>query len=95
MKKLLKWFTASRIIAIWMLSLTSVVSVATLALMYLCVVRDYTGALYPLSALIAMVQAGNAIVLAAITSKSKAENVKGGITFETALMNKNQDCDTR
>lgn len=95
MKKLLKWFTASRIIAIWMLSLTTVVSLVTLALMYLCVVRDYSGALYPLSALIAMVQAGNAIVLTAITSKSKAENVQGGITYETAMLNKNQDCDTR
>lgn len=90
-----KWFTASKLIAFWMLALTTAVSAFTLYLMDKCVTLQFTGALYPLSALITMCQAGNAIVLTAITSKSKAENVKGGITFETALMNKNQDCDTR
>lgn len=79
-----KW-TASKIIAAWMLGLTTVVSGATLYLMYLCVIRSFQGALYPLSALITLCQAGNAVVLAAYYSKSKAENTKGGITYDTAV----------
>ena len=79
-----RW-TASKLIALWMLGLTTVVSAATLYLMRLCIVRDFSGALYPLSALITLCQAGNAVVLAAYYSKSKAENTKGGIVYDTAL----------
>lgn len=79
-----KW-TASKLIALWMLGLTTVVSAATLYLMRLCVLRSFTGALYPLSALITLCQAGNAVVLAAYYSKSKAENTKGGITYDAVL----------
>lgn len=80
-----KRLTASKLIALWMLGLTTVASAATLYLMRLCVVRDFTGALYPLSALITLCQAGNAVVLAAYFSKSKAENTVGGITYDAAL----------
>lgn len=80
-----KRLTASKLIAFWMLGLTTMVSAATLYLMRLCIVRSFTGALYPLSGLITLCQAGNAVVLAAITNKSKAENVKGGITYDAAL----------
>ena len=79
-----RW-SASKLIAIWMLGLTTVVSAATLYLMRLCIVRDFSGALYPLSALITLCQAGNAVVLAAYYSKSKAENTKGGITYDAAM----------
>ena len=81
-----RW-TASKLIALWMLGLTTVVSAATLYLMRLCIVRDFSGALYPLSALITLCQAGNAVVLAAYYSNSKAENTKGGITYDAALGN--------
>ena len=87
-----RWLTVSKLTAFWMLGLTSIVSAATLYLMYLCVVRNFSGALYPLSALITLCQAGNAVVLTAITNKSKAENIKGGITYDSAL-NPRQDCD--
>lgn len=86
-----KWLTKSFVIAIWMLSLTTVVSAATLYLMYLCVIRNYTGQLVALSALITLCQAGTAVVLSKITDKSKAENTKGGITFETAVQNGERD----
>ena len=79
-----RW-TASKLIALWMLGLTTVVSAATLYLMRLCIVRDFSGALYPLSALITLCQAGNAVVLAFYYNKSKAENTKGGITYDAAL----------
>ena len=82
MKQLL---TASKILAFWMLAMTSVVSVCTLVLMRSCIRMNYTGALYPLSALITMCQAGNAFVLAKITEKSKAENTVGGIVYDSAM----------
>ena len=80
-----KQLTASKLIALWMLGLTSVVSAATLYLMRLCIIRNFSGALYPLSALITLCQAGNAVVLASYFRKSKAENTKGGIVYDTAL----------
>lgn len=83
-----KRLTASKLIAFWMLGLTTVVSAATLYLMRLCVLRSFMGALYPLSALITLCQAGNAVILAAYYSKSKAENTKGGITYDAALETK-------
>lgn len=86
-----KRITKSGAIAFWMLGLTTMVSVATLYLMYLCVVRNYVGSLVALSALITMCQAGNAVVLSKITDKSKAENTKGGITFETAVQSGERD----
>ncbi|MDN0033322.1 hypothetical protein QVN85_10440 [Oscillibacter valericigenes] len=98
-----KRITASKAIAFWMLALTTMVSGATLYLMRLCVIRDFSGALYPLSALITLCQGGNAVVLTAITNKSRAENTQGGITYDTALgalaappagaTNQNVDCD--
>ncbi|BAK99465.1 hypothetical protein OBV_22670 [Oscillibacter valericigenes Sjm18-20] len=82
-----KRVTASKAIAFWMLALTTMVSIATLYLMRLCVIRDFSGALYPLSALIVLCQAGNTVVLTAITNKSRAQNSKGGITYEAAARN--------
>lgn len=80
-----KKLTASKLIALWMLGLTTVVSAATLYLMRLCIVLNFSGALYPLSALITLCQAGNAVVLAFYYNKSKAENTKGGITYDSAF----------
>lgn len=84
-KPVKKPLTASKLIAIWMLVLTTVVSAATLYLMRLCIVRDFGGALYPLSALITLCQVGNAVVLGFYYNKSKAENTKGGITYDAAI----------
>lgn len=87
--------TASKLIALWMLGLTTAVSAATLYLMRLCVVLSFAGALYPLSALITLCQTGNAVVLAAYYSKSRAENTRGGITYDAALgLSNGSDQDT-
>ena len=88
-----KRWTGSKLIAFWMLGLTTAVSAATLYLMRLCIIRDFTGALYPLSALITLCQAGNAVVLAAYFRKSQAENTKGGITYDAALGVSESDTD--
>lgn len=80
-----KKITKSGAIAFWMLALTTMVSVVTLYLMYMCVVRNYTGQLVSLTALITLCQAGNAVVLSKITDKSKAENIKGGITYDSVM----------
>jgi len=82
-----KRVTASKLIAMWMLGITTLVSVATLYLMRLCILRAFSGALYPLTGLITLCQAGNAVVLAAYFGKSKAENTKGGITYDAAMNN--------
>ena len=88
-----KQLTASKLIALWMLGLTSVVSAATLYLMRLCIIRNFSGSLYPLSALITLCQAGNAVVLASYFNKSKAENTRGGITYDAALVVPNSGTD--
>ena len=84
-KPKVKRITASKLTALWMLALTTAVWAVTLYLMRLCILRNFTGALYPLTALITLCQAGNAVVLTAITNKSKAQNTKGGITYDTAM----------
>ena len=80
-----RWLTASKIIAFWMLALTSFVSAWTIRIMVMCVNAGYMGGLLPLSALITLCQAGNAFVLGSYFGKSKAENTAGGITYETAM----------
>ena len=87
-----KWLTASKVKTFWMLAITTAVSIYTLYLMRLCIVNGYTGALYPLTALITMCQAGNAVVLSFDSSKSKAENTVGGITYDMAMKNTDRDC---
>ena len=81
-----KKLTVSHLISFWMLALTTGVSGATIALMFYCVKTGYMGALYALTALITLCQAGNAIVLSGYFGKSKAENTSGGITYDTAML---------
>lgn len=66
---------------------------AVLFLCYLCIIRGYTGTLAFLSALIGLQQAKSAVVITAIVNKSKAENTVGGIVYDAALKNPQQDCD--
>lgn len=54
--------------------------------MYLSVVTQFDGALYPLTALITFCQVCTGTVLAFITDKSKTENRKDGIIYETAMI---------
>lgn len=78
--------SASRIIAIGVLAVDAAAVAAVLVLCYLAVFRGYTGSLPFLTALIGALQAAAAVVLAAYFNKSKAENTKGGIVYDTAVL---------
>ena len=63
-------------------------AVATLAVLALCclaILRRFEGALPYLTTLIGALQAVTGVVLGAYFNKSKAENTKGGITYDAAL----------
>lgn len=79
--------------AVFVLLEDAAITAAVLFLCYLCIVRGYTGSLAFLSALIGLQQAKSAVVITAIVNKSKAENTQGGIVYDAALKNPNQDCD--
>ena len=83
--------SASRIIAIGVLAVDAAAVAAVLILCYLAVFRGYTGSLPFLTALIGALQAAAAVVLAAYFNKSKAENTKGGIVYDTAVLT-DYDC---
>ena len=67
--------------------LDAVATFAVLALCALAILRDYAGALPYLTTLIGALQAVTGVVLGAYFNKSKAENTKGGIVYDTALGN--------
>ena len=58
----------------------------------LCILQEFTGSLAFLSALIGLQQAKSTVVITAIVNKSKVENTKGGIVYDTALKT-DRDCD--
>ena len=75
----------SHIIALGVLALDAL---GTVAVLYLCdqaVRRDFTGSLPYLTALIGAMQAATAVVLTAYFGKSRAENTRGGIVYDAAL----------
>ena len=57
------------------------------------IVRSFEGALPYLTTLIGALQAVTGVVLGAYFNKSKAENTKGGIVYDTALGASNSDTD--
>ena len=69
-----------------------VVTGAVLLLCHQAIAQGFLGTLAYLTALIALQQAKSTVVITAIVSKSKAENIKGGIKYEMTV-NKKQDCD--
>ena len=79
-----RWPT-SNAIAVGILLVDGVATMAVLALCGLAILRDFTGALPYLTTLIGALQAVTGVVLGAYFSKSKAENTKGGIVYDTAL----------
>ena len=79
--------TTSQTIALWVLKVDTA---ATFAVLYLCglaILRRFDGALPYLTTLIGALQAVTGVVLGAYFNKSKAENTKGGIVYDTALGN--------
>ena len=83
----------SKVIAIGVLLMDAVATLAVLALCGLAIVRQFQGALPYLTTLIGALQAVTGVVLAAYFGKSKAENTKGGIVYDTALGVSDSDTD--
>ena len=75
----------SKVIAIGVLLMDAVATLAVLALCGLAIVRRFEGALPYLTTLIGALQAVTGVVLGAYFNKSKAENTEGGIGYGTAL----------
>ena len=79
--------SASKLIALAVLLVDGSATYIVLYLCYLAIVRDYAGALPYLTTLIGALQAVTGVVLTAYYHKAKAENTKGGITYDAALGN--------
>ena len=77
--------TTSKVIALGVLLMDAVATLAVLALCGLAILRRFEGALPYLTTLIGALQAATGVVLTAYYHKAKAENTKGGITYDTAL----------
>ena len=88
-----KAWTTSKVIAIGVLAMDAVATLAVLALCGLAIVRQFQGALPYLTTLIGALQAVTGVVLGAYFNKRKAENTKGGIVYDTALGVSNSDTD--
>ena len=80
-----KAWTTSKVIAIGVLAMDAVATLAVLALCGLASLRRFEGALPYLTTLIGALQAVTGVVLGAYFNKSKAENTKGGIVYDAAL----------
>lgn len=88
--------TTSKVIAIGVLIMDAVATLAVLALCGLAILRRFEGALPYLTTLIGALQAVTGVVLGAYFNKSKAENTKGGIVYDAALGNvSDSDMDLR
>ena len=85
--------STSHVIAIGVLLVDAAATLAVLALCALAILRDYAGALPYLTTLIGALQAVTGVVLTAYFGKSKAENTKGGIVYDTAIGVSNSDTD--
>lgn len=87
----MKKLAISKMIAISILAADILLSAATLGLCYLSVIRNYNGSLPYLTALIGLYQGATGYVLGKYMDKSKAENTKGGIVYDTTI-NNDRDC---
>ena len=85
--------SASKLIALAVLLVDGSATYIVLYLCWLAIVRDYAGALPYLTTLIGALQAVTGVVLTAYYHKAKAENCKGGITYDAA-MNRVSNSDT-
>lgn len=86
--------SASKLIALGVLLVDGSATYIVLYLCYLAILRDYAGALPYLTTLIGALQAVTGVVLTAYYHKAKAENTKGGITYDAALGKTVSDSDT-
>ena len=79
--------TTSKVIALGVLVMDAVATLAVLALCGLAILRDFTGALPYLTTLIGALQAAAGYVLGHYFRKAAQENTKGGIVYDAALGN--------
>lgn len=84
-------FTFSKLIACGVLAVDAASTGTVLYFCRMAILRSYTGTLPYLTTLIGALQAATAVVLNAYFAKSRAENTRGGITYDTA-MNPGRDC---
>lgn len=77
--------TASKVIALGILSLDAICTCVVLYFCYLAICSQFAGTLPYLTTLIGALQASTAVVLAAYFGKSKAENTRGGIIYDAAM----------
>ena len=89
-----KAWATSKVIAIGVLLMDAVATLAVLALCGLAIVRRFDGALPYLTTRIGALQAVTGVVLGAYFSKSKAENTKGGIVYDDAMRRPVSNSDT-
>lgn len=61
------------------------ISTVCLGLAYLCILKDYTGSLPWLSAMIGLPWAAYGVSQACYYNKAKAENTKDGIKYDSAM----------
>jgi len=80
-----KTWTMSKLIACGVLAVDGSATYVVLWFCYLAIERQFTGSLPYLTTLIGALQAATAVVLTAYFGKSRAENVRGGIVYDTAL----------
>lgn len=85
--------TTSQKLAIGVLWMDALSTVAVLALCALAILRDYAGALPYLTTLIGALQAVTGVVLSAYYKKSTMENCKGGIVYDAAMSTPDSDTD--
>ena len=85
--------TTSQTIALLVLKVDAAATFIVLGLCGLAILRRFDGALPYLTTLIGALQAVTGVVLGAYFNKSKAENTKGGIVYDTALGNTATDSD--
>lgn len=88
-----KAWTTSKVIAIGVLVMDAVATLAVLALCGLAIVRQFQGALPYLTTLIGALQAATGYVLGHYFRKSAKENTKGGIVYDSALGVSDSDTD--
>ena len=84
----------SKVIAIGVLIMDAVATLAVLALCGLALVRRFDGARPYLTSLSGALQAVTGVVLGAYFNKSKAENTKGGIVYDDAMRRPVSNSDT-
>ena len=86
----------SKILLIQESILIWIVTLAFIALAFVCVFTGYLGSLPWVAVMVTAAWGGYAVSQAAYYSKSKAENITGGLVYEATMSkinNPDQDCD--